>query len=71
MSTNVRFYLSHEIKINFKSNFWAENIMIFTSFVQRYNGRHYAILRNLLTTNGLLILLHGVVSLPDETSCDN
>ena len=26
---------------------------------------------NMLTTSGLLILLHGVISLPDATSCDN
>ena len=26
---------------------------------------------NLYTTSGLLILLHGVISLPDETSYDN
>ena len=25
---------------------------------------------NLLTTSGLSILLHGVISLPDATSCD-
>ena len=26
---------------------------------------------NLLTTSGLLILLHGIISLSDGTSCDN
>ena len=26
---------------------------------------------NLLTTSGLSILLHGVISLPGATSCDN
>ena len=26
--------------------------------------------RDLLTTSGLLILLHGINSLPDATSCD-
>ena len=33
-----------------------------------YNGLHYAMLRNLQTTSGLPILLHGVISLPDATS---
>ena len=27
--------------------------------------------KNLQTTNGLSILLHSVISLPDATSCDN
>ena len=29
------------------------------------------VLQNLETTSGLLILLHGVISLPDATSCEN
>ena len=38
---------------------------------QRYNGCHYVMLLNLLTTSGLSILLDGVISFPDATSCDN
>ena len=33
-STNVRFYLSHDIKINYKSHFWRENVNILPSFAQ-------------------------------------
>ena len=42
-------------------------------FTHRYNRRHYVTSLNLLTTSiysGLLILLHGIKSLPDATSCD-
>ena len=38
--------------------------------MQRYNGHYYIMLQNLLTTSGLSIILHGVISLPDATSCD-
>ena len=34
-------------------------------FTQRYNGRHYATLLRLITTSGLGILLHGIISLLD------
>ena len=37
---------------------------------QRYNGRHYVTLLNMLTTSGLSNLLHVVISLPDAKSCD-
>ena len=47
MSTNVRFYLSHHIKIILKSYFWCENVNILPSFTQRYNGRRYITLLNL------------------------
>ena len=42
-----------------------------TSFTQRYNGRHVTLQTSLLTTSGLLILLHGIISLPEVTPCDN
>ena len=45
--------------------------MMLSSFAQRYNRRHYITLQNMLTTSGLSILMHGVLSLPDATSCDN
>ena len=38
--------------------------------MQCYNGRHNVTLQNLLTTSGVLVLLHGVISLRDATSCD-
>ena len=53
------FQLSHDIKINEKSYFWRENINNLPSFTQCYNGCHYV-------TSGLSILLHGVISLPDD-----
>ena len=34
-------------KINQKSHIWRENVMILSSFTQRYNGRHYVTLLNL------------------------
>ena len=40
-NTNVRFYLSHGIKIAF---FRQEKVKIFPLFTQRYNGRHYVTL---------------------------
>ena len=40
------------------------------SFRQRYNGRHNVMLKYVLTTSGLSILLHGVISIPDATSCE-
>ena len=43
----VRFYLSHDIKITLKSHFWSENVNNLPSFTQRYNGRHYVTFLNL------------------------
>ena len=38
---NVRFYLSHDIKISKKSDtFLNENIKIVANFTQHYNKRH-------------------------------
>ena len=58
------------IKMNYKSHFWWENVKILSSFTQQYNGCHNVTLRNLETSSGSLILLHGLISLPDMTSCD-
>ena len=52
-----------------KSCFWCEKIKSLPSFTH-YNGSHYVMLLNLETTSGLLILLHGVISLTDTTSHD-
>ena len=60
-STNVRFYLSYDIKNTFMSRFSRKlkNVIIL----------HYV--RTLLwTTSGLSILLHGVISLPGATLYD-
>ena len=51
-------------------HFCSENINILPSFTIHYNGHHYVTLLNLLTPSGLSILLHGLISLPDATSCD-
>ena len=59
------------LKLPLKIAFLAWKHQGLPSFTQRYNGCHYAMLLNLLTTSGLSILLHGVISLPDATSCDN
>ena len=50
-----------EIHMHFHHSFKIE---------QRYNGRHYVTLPNRKITSGLSILLRGVISLPDATSCD-
>ena len=60
---NVRFYLSHDIKITVKSHFWRKKnaimyaMLLWMSF---YN----------VTKICLLILIHGVISLPDVMSYD-
>ena len=46
-----------------------ENVKKLPSFMQCYSGRHSVTLLNLLATTGLSILLHGVISLPEVTSC--
>ena len=38
---NLRFYLSHDIKITLKSHFWRENVKILPSITQHYNGLAY------------------------------
>ena len=53
---------NHLTLILLKIVFWREK--------QRYNECHYVKLLNLYTTNGLSILLHGVISFSDATSCD-
>ena len=94
---NVRFYLSHDIKITLKvskrakirnqynqvphltqdTNGKVTNSQL--SFLRKKSythccyGRHFIqvlLPENLKTTSGLLILMHGVISIPDTTSCD-
>ena len=40
MSTNVRFYLSYDIKTAVKSHFWGKNVMILSLCTQRCYGHH-------------------------------
>ena len=66
----LRFYLSYDTKISLKSHFWRK----MSSCTQCCYGRyiiHVTFPENLLTTSGLMILMHGVISLPDPTSYDN
>ena len=49
---------------NLKSHFWQKNVMILSSCTQRCYGP------NNVSTSGLQILLHGVISLPDAKSYD-
>ena len=44
-----------------------KNVNILQSFLQHCNGRHYV--SKYVTINGQSIVLHGVISLPDATSC--
>ena len=62
--------IDHYIKNTKKRHFQGENLKIFPLFIQRYSSSHNVTLLNLLTTSGLSILLHGVISLRDGTSCD-
>ena len=39
-STNVRIYLTYDIKITLKSHFWRKNVIILSSCTQRCYGRH-------------------------------
>ena len=50
--------------------FWRENVKILSSFTQLYNGCHYVTLLICKPLVVLLILLHGIISLPEATSCD-
>ena len=52
-----------------KSHFWLKNVIILSLCMQRCYERHN-VSRKSITTSGLLILLHGVISLPDVTSYD-
>ena len=40
MSTDVRFYLSYDIRITLKSHFWRKNVIILLLCTQRCYGRH-------------------------------
>ena len=40
MSTNVRFYLSHDMKTTYKSYFWRENVKIVPSFTNERSLRY-------------------------------
>ena len=53
-------------KITLKSHFLLKNMIILSLCTQRCYGRH-----NVSKKSGLSILLHGVILLPDATSCDN
>ena len=44
--TNIRLYLSHDIKLR-KNTFWRENVKTLPSFVMCYIGRHNIKLLNL------------------------
>ena len=44
---NVRFYLSHNIKINQNHIFWRETVKILPSFMQHYIGCNYVTLQDL------------------------
>ena len=52
-----------------KSHFWRKNVIILSLCTQRCFGRHNVSHKS-ITTSGLLILLHGVISLPEATSYD-
>ena len=66
---NVRFYLSYGIKITLKSHFCRKKRYTLSLCTQRcYECRN--VCRKSISTSGLSILLHGVISLSDATSYD-
>ena len=66
---NTRARMLDSIKITLKSHFCRKSVIILSLCTQPCYGSHnfYHILK---TTSGLLILLHGVISLWDATSYD-
>ena len=64
---NVRFYLSYDIKIALKSHFCDKKVIILSLCTQHCYGCHNISPKS-ITTSGLSILLHGLISLPDSTS---
>ena len=70
MSLNVRFSLSYDIKITLKFHSDVKNVIILSLCMQCSFGRHNISHKSINPTNGLSILLHGVISLPDATSYD-
>ena len=61
---STRFYLSYDIKISLTSHIYRKNVIILSLCTQRCYGRHNVCQKS-ITTSGLLIFLHGVISLPD------
>ena len=59
----------HEIKITLKSHFCPKNVTILSLCMQLFTDV-IMFPQNLLTTCGLLILVFGIISLPDVTSHD-
>ena len=57
------------IKITLKSHFCCKNVIIL-SLCSNVVMDVIRFLENRLTTSGLQILLHGVITLTDATSCD-
>ena len=69
---NIRFYLSYDIIITSKTHFKHENARLchLLRIVKMVVIMLCYIVQKLYTTSGLSILLHGVMLLPDVTSCD-
>ena len=64
-STNVRFYIYLSFEIAFMTpKRYVRDVVVLCFFRKR---RHHITLLNMLTTSGLLILMHDVISLPDAT----
>ena len=60
----ILFITSLTLNLNKNLFFWHENIKVLLYFLQRFSEPHYVMLLN------LSILLDGIVSHPDVTSCD-
>ena len=63
MSTNVRFYLSYDIKVILKSHSFG----FCHNFSVSLKASFHSVTRK---SSGLSILIHGFISLPDATSYD-
>ena len=60
---NVRFYSSYVIEITFKSHFCRKRVIVLSLCTQHCYGRHNVSQKS-------WNILHGVISLPNMTSCD-
>ena len=68
---NVRLYLSYVIKISFESHFWRKKVTnIHVVIATLLWKSFYNVSRKSVNHNGLKILMHGVIVLPDAMSYD-
>ena len=60
---NVRFFLSHNIKINQNHMFWHETVKILSSFMQHYIGCNYVTLQDLYCYDFMALARYHVINI--------